>query len=89
MAQADALCGRQVCPDMAWYLAQPHKHVMICDMAAAARCGNLPPGWMAFGLLVGDSEAARLAVGLHVVSSCLVQRRVAELGFDAHNWLDY
>jgi hypothetical protein len=55
---------------------------------AAARSGDLPPGWVSFGLFVGDSEAARLAVGMHVVSSCVVQRRVAELGRDAHHWLD-
>lgn len=74
---------------MAWYLAQVNKVVLICDMAAAARAGNLPPGWMSFGMFVGDSPAARLAVDLHVTSSCVVQRAVAELGRAAHTWLDY
>ena len=79
----------QACPDWAWYFAQPHKQIMVCDLAAAARGGDLPPGWISFGLFVGDSELARVAVGVHIASSCLVQRRVAELGRDAHNWLDY
>jgi hypothetical protein len=64
--------------------------IMICDLSSAASSGNLDEGWLAHDLVVADSPAAHAAVELHVASSCLETRAVAELSRKSPRWVgDY
>ena len=78
----------QACADLAVYVAQLHFDIMVCDLAGAQRAGYMPPGWIVGGLFIAPTDAARLAVSLHVMSSCVVQRAVAYVSRTAHTYLE-
>ena len=74
---------------MGVYLAQPRINVVVCDLPGAARAGRMPAGWLDHNLFLGSSPAARIAVPLHIASSCTTQRAVAKVSRGVPFWVDY